>query len=401
MDFEFLKKLIAPAQTKIVMLIMDGLGGLPLEPGGKTELETANTPNLGKLAALSALGLSQPAGPGITVGSGPGHLAIFGYDPIEYEVGRGALEALGVDFELYPDDVAARGNFCTVDENGLLTDRRAGRLPSAESAKLVELLSAIKVNGAEFFLRSIKEHRFAFVIRAPGLCDALSGTDPLKIGVADQPVRALKREAERAADYVNQFIGRARQMLKGQSPANMISLRGFAKLPELPKYKDLFGLNAAAIAVNGMYRGVSRLVGMTVLDVCGDTPADEFAVLEKHWSEFDFFYIHIKKTDTCGEKGDFVGKVRTIEEVDALLPRLLALEPDVVIISGDHSTPAVMKSHSWHPVPTLLYSKLVRPDGIAEFGECACARGCLGIIPATYIMPLALANAGRIAKYGA
>ena len=401
MDFEFLKKLIVPAQTKIVMLIMDGLGGLPLELGGKTELETAHTPNLDKLAELSALGLSQPAGPGITVGSGPGHLAIFGYDPIEYEIGRGALEALGVDFELCSDDVAARGNFCTVDENGLLTDRRAGRLPTKESAKLVELLGTIKVDGAEFFLRPIKEHRFAFVMRALGLSDALSGTDPLKIGVATLPVRALKREAESTAGYVNQFIGQARQALKSQSPANMVVLRGFAKLPELPKYQDVFGLNAAAIAVNGMYRGVSRLAGMTVLDVDGDMPTDEFTTLEKHWDEFDFFYIHIKKTDTYGEMGDFDGKVCVIEEVDALMPRLLALNPDVVIVGGDHSSPAVMMSHSWHPVPTLLYSKLVRPDGIAEFGERSCARGSLGVIPAKHVMPLALASAGRIKKYGA
>ena len=401
MDFEFLKKLIQPAQSKIVMLIMDGLGGLPLEPNGKTELETAYTPNLDELAALSTLGLSLPAGPGITVGSGPGHLAIFGYDPIEYEIGRGALEALGVDFELCPEDVAARGNFCTVDEKGLLIDRRAGRLPTEESTKLVKLLSTIKVDGVEFFLRPIKEHRFAFVMRAPGLCDALSDTDPLKIGVADLPVWALKPEAEDAARIVNQFVSQVRQVLKGKSPANMVLLRGFAKLPELPKYREIFGLNAAAIAVNGMYRGVSRLAGMTVLDVRGDTPADEFATLEKHWDEFDFFYIHIKKTDTCGEKGDFKGKVRVIEEIDELMPRLMALDPDVVIVSGDHSSPAVMKSHSWHPVPTLLYSKLARPDGIPEFGERACARGSLGILPATHIMPLALANAERITKYGA
>jgi 2,3-bisphosphoglycerate-independent phosphoglycerate mutase len=233
------------------------------------------------------------------------------------------------------------------------------------------------------------------------LCDALSDTDPLKIGVAGLPVQALKREAECAAESANQFVCQARQLLKCQSPANMVLLRGFAKLPKLPKYEDLFGLNAAAIAVNGMYRGVSRLAGMTVLDVCGDTPADEFATLEQHWSEFDFFYIHIKKTDTCGEKGDFDGKVRVIEEVDALIPRLLALDPGVVIVSGDHSSPAVMKSHSWHPVPTLLYSKFTRPDGVAEFGERACARGGMGVLPATHVMPLALANAGRIAKYGA
>ncbi|PJH75329.1 MAG: phosphoglycerate mutase, partial [Anaerolineae bacterium CG_4_9_14_0_8_um_filter_58_9] len=393
MDFDLLSELITPARTKIVLLILDGLGGLPREPGGKTELETARTPNLDALAARSSLGLTVPVGPGITPGSGPGHLAIFGYDPIEYEIGRGALEALGVDFELGPKDVAARGNFCTVDAKGILTDRRAGRLPTQESRKLAELLRTIKMDGVEFFVEPVKEHRFAFVMRGESLGDALSETDPLKVGVADLPVRALKRDSEKAAQYVNRFVAEARKLLADQSPANMILLRGFAKLPVMPTYPELFGLRAAAIALGGMYRGVARLVGMEVLPVDGDALADEFAALEKYWHDFDFFYLHVKKTDTCGENGDFDGKVRAIEEVDALLPRLLALAPDVVIVGGDHSSPAVLKAHSWHPVPTLLYSKVVREDGIAEFGERACARGSLGVLPAKYILPLALANA--------
>lgn len=402
MDLEFLHKLIVPAQTRMVLLVMDGLGGLPLEPGSKTELETARTPHLDALAAQSALGLTVPVGPGIVAGSGPGHLALFGYDPIEYEIGRGALEALGVNFELGPDDLAARGNFCTVDDNGLLTDRRAGRLPTAASRELAALLQTIRVDGAKFFVEPVKEHRFAFVLRAPGLEAALTETDPLETGVAPLPANAVRPEAEKAAYLVNCFVEQARYLLAGKSPANMILLRGFAKSPTIPQYTALFGLRAAAIAINGMYRGVARLVGMQVLDVAGDTLADEFATLEKHWQEFDFFYLHVKKTDTCGESGDFAGKVRVIEEVDRLLPRLLALEPDVVIVSGDHSSPAVLRSHSWHPVPTLLYSKYVRPEGEpVKFGERACARGSLGILPAKHILPLALANAGRIAKYGA
>lgn len=401
MDFDFLKKLITPSKTKIVLLIMDGLGGLPQEPGGKTELETANTPYLDNLAKQSVLGLSQPAGPGITVGSGPGHLAIFGYDPIKNEIGRGALEALGVDFELGPNDVAARGNFCSMDAHGLLLDRRAGRINTELSKQLLHLLRDIQVEGAEFFLRPIKEHRFAFVMRAPGLSDALSDTDPLITGAPALPVHALKPEAQLAAEIVNQFIQRARDILHDLAPANMILLRGFAQLPQIPSYQEIFRLNSASIAINGMYRGVSRLAGMTVLDSDGVTPADEFATLEKNWSDYDFFYVHIKKTDTFGENGDFAGKVNAIEEVDALIPRLLALNPDVVIVTGDHSSPAVMKSHSWHPVPLLIYSRVVRPDGIAEFGERACARGSLGILPAQEVMLIALANAGRIAKYGA
>jgi 2,3-bisphosphoglycerate-independent phosphoglycerate mutase len=404
MDLEFLQSLAVPAHTKMAMIIMDGLGGLPLEPGGKTELETAHTPNLDALAARSALGLTVPAGPGITLGSGPGHLAIFGYDPIRYEIGRGALEALGVDFDLRLEDVAARGNFCTVDATGVVTDRRAGRLPTEVSRELADLLLGIQIDGVEFFVETVKEHRFAFVMRGAGLDEALTDTDPHQAGVPPQPVRALDRGSERAARLANRFIDRAHELLAAHTPrpaANMILLRGFARLPKVPTYQELFGLRAAAIAVNGMYRGVGRLVGMTVLDLDGVTPADEFAALEQSWSDFDFFYLHVKKTDTAGENGDFSGKVRAIEEVDALLPRLTALDPDVIMVSGDHSSPAVLKSHSWHPVPTLLYGKYVRADGIAEFGERVCARGSLGVLPAKDVMPIALANAQRLAKFGA
>jgi 2,3-bisphosphoglycerate-independent phosphoglycerate mutase len=401
MDLKFLQSLIVPAPTKIAMIIMDGLGGLPLEPGGKTELESACTPNLDALAAQSALGLTVPVAPGISPGSGPGHLGIFGYDPIQYEIGRGALEALGVDFELGPDDVAARGNFCTVDEAGVLTDRRAGRISTEASQRLAELLRTIKIEGTEIFIETVKEHRFAFIMRGLGLGDALTETDPQKVGVPVLPVCALKPDSEKTARLVNQFIEQARVLLAYERPANMILLRGFAGYPEMPKYQELFGLRAAAIALHGMYRGVARLVGMQALKIDGDTLADEFTTLEKHWNEFDFFYLHVKKTDTAGEDGDFMRKVRAIEEVDTLMPRLLALKPDVVIVSGDHSSPAVLKSHSWHPVPTLLYSRYVRADGIAEFGERACARGSLGVLPAKDVMPIALANAQRIAKYSA
>jgi len=401
MDLKLLQELIVPAQTKIVMLIMDGLGGLPQEPGGKTELETANTPNLDALAAQSNLGLTVPIAPGITVGSGPGHLAIFGYDPIHYKIGRGALEALGVDFDMGTNDVAARGNFCTVDARGMLTDRRAGRLPTRHSRKLAELLRTIKIAGVEFFVEPVKEHRFAFVIRGDGLGDALSETDPLKIGVPPLMIHSKNRESEKAAHYINQFIEQARRLLADHCPANMILLRGFAKLPTIPTFCELYRLRAAAIAINGMYRGVARMVGMTVLDVKGDTLTDEFATLGKNWNKFDFFYLHVKKTDTYGENGNFAGKVSVIEEVDAQIPSLLALKPDVVIVGGDHSSPAVLKSHSWHSVPLLLYSRYVRADGIVEFGERACARGSLGVLPAKDVMPIALANAKRLAKYGA
>jgi 2,3-bisphosphoglycerate-independent phosphoglycerate mutase len=398
---EFLKKLIVPADTKIFMLIMDGLGGLPKEPGGKTELESADKPNMNALALHSALGLSSPAGPGIAVGSGPGHLAIFGYDPIENEIGRGALEALGVDFELGPDDVAARGNFCTVDGNGILVDRRAGRIATAQAMRLAEILNNIRMDGVELSIRPVKEHRFAYVMHGEGLGAEVTKTDPLTDGVAPLAATGLDEPSQRTAEIVNRFIEKVRVALAGEQPANMILLRGFDKLPSLPRYQDRYGLNAAAIAVNGMYKGVARLVGMEVLPVEGLTIKDEFTTLERYWKDFDFFYLHVKQTDTHGEDGDFDRKVRVIEEVDQQVARAIALKPDVVIITGDHSSPTSLKSHSWHPVPLLLYSKNVCEDGISEFGERACSRGSLGIMPAKDVMPLALANAGRISKYGA
>ncbi len=401
MNTDFLSKLIQPAQTKIVMLIMDGLGGLPRERGGKTELETAFTPNMDDLAEQSSLGLTIPVNAGITPGSGPSHLALFGYDPRQYEIGRGAMEALGVDFELCPDDLAARGNYCTVNDDGVIVDRRAGRIGTQVNQELSMLLSEIKLDGADIFIEPIKDHRFACILRAPGLNDALSETDPQRTGVTPLPVRALKKNSEKAANLVNQFLSSAQMVLQDKHPANMILLRGFATLPTLPTFHNKYGLRSAGIAINGMYRGVARMVGMQVLDINGQTINDEFFTLEKNWENFDFFYLHVKKIDTFGELGDFDGKVKAIEDVDTYIPRLLALKPDVIIITGDHSSPAVLKSHSWHPVPLLLYSSFVRPDGIHEFGERACTHGSLGTFPATNVMPIALANALRLAKYGA
>ena len=401
MDFKLMQDLVAPNQAKIVMLLLDGLGGLPREIGGKTELETARTPNFDALAAQAALGLADPVAPGITPGSGPGHLGMFGYDPLQYEIGRGVLEALGIDFELGPNDVAARGNFCTVDAAGNLTDRRAGRIPTAINAQLVQLLRTIKIDGVEIFVETVKEHRFVFVMRGEGLGDALSETDPQKIGVPALPVRALDPGSDKAVRLINQFIQAAREKLATQHPANMVLLRGFAKHPAIPSYQQVFGLNAAAIAVYPMYRGLAKLLGMKMAKVEGETIADEFTTLEKNWGAYDFFYLHVKKTDSAGEDGDFERKVHVIEEVDAQLPRLLALKPDVIIVTGDHSTPAVLKSHSWHPVPVLLAASFVRPDNIAEYGERACARGSLGRFPAKDLMPLALANAQRLTQFGA
>jgi len=399
-DLSLMKELHTVGQGKILLLVLDGLGGLPLEPGGPTELEAAYSPNLDALASRSICGLSTPVGPGITPGSGPAHLALFGYDPFKYEIGRGVLEALGVGFDLQPQDVAARGNFCTLDPNGLITDRRAGRISTETGTRLVSLLRQIQLPGVQVFVEPVKEYRFVLVLRGPDLYDGLTETDPQRSGVPPLPVRPLRPEAARTAELFNQWLEAARRLLADQYPANGCNLRGLAKDPGLPKMSDIFGLRCAAIATYPMYRGVAKLVGMDVLPT-GETVEDEIETLRRHWPDYDFFFFHVKKTDTAGEDGDFARKAALIEEVDELLPRILALEPDVLIITGDHSTPALLRSHSWHEVPVLLWSRYIRPDEVTKFGERACMKGGLGHIRHVDLLPLALAHAGRLTKFGA
>lgn len=400
-NLDLMKELHIASQTKIVMLVIDGLGGLPVEPGGPTELEAARTPNLDALAAESICGLSVPISPGVTPGSGPAHLALFGYDPLRYEIGRGVLEACGIGFPLERSDVAARGNFCSADENGLITDRRAGRIPTERGAELCEMLRAIQLPDVETFVEPVKEYRFVLVLRGEDLSGGLTETDPQQLGVPPRQVKALIPEAQPTAELFNQWIAQAQELLADQHPANMVLLRGPDKTPLLPSMAEVYGLRAAAIASYPMYRGVAKLVGMDILET-GEIPEEEVQTLKTRWAEYDFFFFHIKKTDSAGEDGDFARKASVIEHVDeAVVPAIASLEPDVFIVTGDHSTPALLKSHSWHPVPTLLRSRYCRPDEVKAFGERACMRGGLGVFPATDLMPLAMANALRLTKYGA
>jgi 2,3-bisphosphoglycerate-independent phosphoglycerate mutase len=400
--FEVIRHLAETAPTKIVLLVMDGLGGLPLTPSGLTELETATRPNLNRLASEGSLGQLLPVGIGITPGSGPGHLGLFGYDPLQFDIGRGVLEAFGIGVEVGPQDVAARGNFCTVDAHGNITDRRAGRIATDASKLLVEKLAKIKVPGVEMEVRPVKEHRFVVVMRGAGLCSDLTETDPQKTGVPPLPVIATKPEAKKTADAFNNWIAQAQKMLANDHPANMLTLRGFSGDPRLPQFHDIFKLNAACVAVYPMYRGVAKLVGMKGISFEGEKPEDEFKAVADHWNEYDFFFIHIKYTDSRGEDGDFDAKVKVIEAVDAALPVLLNVKPDVLLVTGDHSTPAKMKSHSFHPVPLLLWApETARPDSETTFGERTCGRGGLGTFPSAELIPLALGHANRLAKYGA
>ncbi len=398
--FERLREIALETPSKIVLLVLDGLGGLPDPRSGKTELETAHTPSLDQLAAKSICGMHDPVSPGITPGSGPAHLALFGYDPLVYDIGRGVLETLGIDFDLREQDLAVRGNFCTIDEKGLVVDRRAGRIPTEKSSELCRLLGEIHLDGVQLFVNPVKEHRFAVVFRGEGLSADLTESDPQQAGLAPMTIKALAPQAERTAKVVNEFVEKARAALARSHTANMVLMRGFSKYPNLPRMGEVYKLTPAAIATYPMYRGLAKLVGMKVL-ATGEGVEAEFSTLRQHYGGHDFFYVHVKKTDAAGEDGNFGAKVKAIEEIDAHLPQLLDLAPDVLIVTGDHSTPALLAGHSWHPVPVLLYSRWVRPDGLSAFSERACRGGSLGRTPAAELMPLAMAYAQKLNKFGA
>lgn len=397
---EIIKSLSISTPSRIVLLVMDGIGGLSL--GNGTALEVARTPCLDSLAAEGTLGLTDPVSPGITPGSGPAHIALFGYDPLKYQIGRGILEATGINMKLESSDVASRGNFAAMDGNALIIDRRAGRITTEENRRLVRMLSdeISEIDGVKVIIQSVKEHRFVVVFRGENLNGNIADTDPQEVGVKSFDPRALDPAANQTAEIVKKFIEQANKILRRESPANTMLLRGFSKLPDIPSMGTLYHLNPAAIASYPMYRGLAGLVGMDILDV-GDTIEEEFQILSENWNNYDFFFIHIKKTDSYGEDGNFSKKVGVIEEVDRFIPKLLELKPDVVAVTGDHSTPCLMKGHSWHPNPLLLRSPYVRLDDTTHFTEAECIRGGLGRLPAVDLMPLLLANALKLDKFGA
>ena len=397
-----MRELSVNTESKIVLLVVDGLGGLPMDPFGRTELEAATTPNLDALVARSDVGLSRPVAAGVSPGSGPGHLGLFGYDPLRFQVGRGVLSALGVGFDLGQSDLAARINFATKDELGKISDRRAGRIPSEKGEGLVRLLNEnLKLDGVEVFVMHEKEYRAVAVFRGEGLSGALADSDPQRTGLDPLPVEPTEDspEAQKSAQIANAFVERADEILADQHPANTVLVRGFGKHPALPSFEETYKLDAAAIASYPMYKGLARLAGMHLLQE-GEGIAGEFKTLKASWDDHDFFFVHIKPTDAAGEDGDFERKASVIEEVDAQIPGLLDLGPDALAITGDHATPAKMKSHSWHGVPILVHSPYTLPT-VEGFGERTCAGGSLGVFPAEEIMGYLMGHALKLNRFGA
>jgi 2,3-bisphosphoglycerate-independent phosphoglycerate mutase len=389
-----------PEGRKALLLVMDGLGGYRTAERG-SELTEASTPNLDRLASQGSLGLHDPVTRGITPGSGAGHLGLFGYDPLEYEIGRGALSAAGIGFELQPGDVAARVNFCNLDGAGRITDRRAGRLPTEEAAAICDLLKReVRLDGVEFFLQPEREHRGLLVLRGQGLDPDVTDTDPQREGVPPLEPVARSPKAERTAELVKGLLDQARALLAGRERGNFLLLRGFDSVKELPSFPDRYKVKALAIAAYPMYVGISRLLGFQTHQVDGAAP-EEVDALAELLPAHDFVFMHIKKTDSAGEDGDFARKVAAIEEVDALVPRMLDAGVEVLAVTGDHSTPAQMAAHSWHPVPVLLWGGTAAADGLPGFDEVNCRQGSLGRFEAKHLLPQLLAAAGRLTKYGA
>ncbi len=400
---KLLKDLIQKNNSKILLIVLDGLGGLPIK--GKTELEIAQKPNLNALAKKSACGLHIPVSIGITPGSGPGHLSLFGYDPIEWQIGRGVLEALGLGIELKKTDIAMRANYATI-ENGLILDRRAGRIPTEESRKITERLQQeIKyVDDAEVIFSPGMEHRLAIVLRFPEPLpkgsDSIKDTDPQSVEKSPIPVIFETQQAGRVAKIVKKLLSAITEEIKSEEKANYILLRGFSQVPDIPHFGEVYGLKALCIATYPMYRGLARLVEMNAPTIVGDLK-EELDFLKNNYKDYDFFFLHVKKIDSYGEDGNFKAKASKIEEFDKVLPKFLALNPDVLVITGDHSTPSVLRSHSWHPVPILLKSPYVLGKTCRAFTERECLKGELGIFPTVNLMPLILSNAGRLKKFGA
>lgn len=407
-----IRPLAKKTDSKILMVVLDGVGGLPLTVNGETELAAARTPNLDVLASESQLGLAELVGAGITPGSGPGHLSLFGYDPLKYVVGRGALSAVGIGVRLRAGDVAVRGNFASLGGNRIIVDRRAGRPSNEKNAEVVARLRAAipEIGGTPVEIYTESEHRFVVVFRSQGVDEAgqglganISDVDPQVTGVQPHTAVAADPTSARTAELVNAFVTRAEAALADETQVNGVLFRGYSDVPHFPSFADIYQLNAACIASYPMYRGLASLVGMEVLPVEGEEDALEgkVAALTQNWAKYDFFYWHVKKTDSTGEDGDFAAKVKKVELFDALLPDLLALQPEVLCIVGDHSTPSKLASHSWHPVPLLINSRYGRKDLAARYTEEEAQKGSLGLRRGTDIMPLLMANALKLNKYGA
>ena len=399
-DFPYLLDVVRPTSSRIVMVVVDGLGGMPHPEYGKSELEFADLQTLDALSESSSLGLTTPVLPGITPGSGPGHMALFGYNPVKYLLGRGILEGMGIGADICQGDVAARGNFCVLGEQGNILDRRAGRLDTETCKALCAELNEIKIDGVDIKVYPVMDYRFVLVIKGQGLCPNVSETDPQIEGVHPLVAQPLSSDAQSTVGIVKEFVCKATELLSSsEGEANGILLRGFSSLPTLPDFGRQYALSPAAIAAYPMYKGLAGLIGMDVIQ-SEQTFEGEIDALEANFDDgHNFFFLHYKPADSAGEDGDFISKVRQLENFSHQINRVIELEPDVLVICGDHSTPSFTASHSWHPVPVLIKSTYSEGTGTV-FNEKTCREGALGTMQAEHLMLQVLAHANKLKKFG-
>ena len=399
-DFPYLSDVVRPTSSRIVMVVVDGLGGMPHPEYGKSELEFADLQTLDALSASSSLGLTTPVLPGITPGSGPGHMALFGYNPVKYLLGRGILEGMGIGADICQGDVAARGNFCVLGEQGNILDRRAGRLDTETCKALCAELNEIKIDGVDIKVYPVMDYRFVLVIKGQGLCPNVSETDPQIEGVHPLVAQPLSSDAQSTVGIVKEFVCKATEILSSfEGEANGILLRGFSSLPTLPDFGRQYALSPAAIAAYPMYKGLAGLIGMDVIQ-SEQTFEGEIDALEANFDDgHNFFFLHYKPADSAGEDGDFIAKVRQLENFSHQINRVIEMEPDVLVICGDHSTPSFTASHSWHPVPVLIKSTYSEGTGTV-FNEKTCREGALGTMQAEHLMLQVLAHANKLKKFG-
>ncbi|MBA12433.1 MAG: 2,3-bisphosphoglycerate-independent phosphoglycerate mutase [SAR202 cluster bacterium] len=399
-DFPYISNICKSTNSKIVMLVADGLGGMHHPDYAATELETAKIPNLDKLASISSCGVSTPVLPGLTPGSGPGHMGLFGYDPIKYLLGRGILEGIGIDAPIEHGDVVARGNFCTLDEEMNILDRRAGRISNEQGVSLTNKLNSIVIDNVNVNVHHVMGYRFVLVFKGDGLSDLITDTDPQITGVNPLMSQAKSKNADKTANAVNEFVSKANALFKDDDgPANGLLLRGFSSLPSLPDFNSSYKLKSVAIASYPMYRGIANLMGMDVIKGLNDFN-EEINALRSNFNEYDFFFLHYKPADSAGEDSNFEQKVKALEDLDSYIEEILDINPNVLVVCGDHSTPSYMGSHSWHPVPFIIKSQYSQPNSTGVFTELSCRNSEIGSIKAKELMFTVLAHAGKLNKFG-
>ena len=404
---------------KTFFVICDGLGDRPIPKlGRKTPLEYAKTPNLDAIARRGIIGAMNTIDIGVRPGSDTAHMAIFGYDPHVYYTGRGPFETAGLRMEHKDGDICFRVNMGTVDDTLHIIDRRAGRI--GDTSAFARELNGMKIDGVEFFVKAGTGYRMGMIMRGKKLSTHITDIDPGHVGKGVRMCEATDdtSEAKRTAKILNTFVSRAHKLLKrmpvnidrqknGLPQANYLLVRGAGVYPKLPRFFDKYGLRAACFAGAGLYKGIARLIGMDVVHVPGATGKPDSNIRAKvetaikHRKDYDFFFIHFKGADSCGEDGDVEGKIAYIEKIDDAVAPLLKLKNSLVVITADHSTPCTIKSHSADDVPIVIMGDEVRDDDVHEFSERTCAKGRMGHIKGMHVMPIILDLMGIAEKFGA